>query len=60
MSIEPFDLVVDLYTADIAASTGRPGIPAVGEAWPRIHVYAPLLQRIRVKESGHLIQRCNV
>jgi len=32
MSIEPFDLVVDLYTADIAASTGRPGIPAVGEA----------------------------
>ena len=46
------DLVVDLYTADIAAATGRPSIPAVGEAWPRVHVYAPLRQRVRVKESG--------
>ena len=46
------DLVVDLYTADIAAATGRPSIPAVGDAWPRVHVYAPLRQRVRVKESG--------
>jgi ribonuclease J len=46
------DLVVDLYTADIAASTGRPSIPAVGEEWPRVHVYTPLRQRVRVKESG--------
>jgi ribonuclease J len=46
------DLVVDLYTADIAAATGRPSIPAVGQAWPRVHVYAPMRQRVRVKESG--------
>jgi ribonuclease J len=46
------DLVVDLYTADIAAATGRPSIPVVGEGWPRVHVYAPLRQRIRVKDSG--------
>ena len=46
------DLVVDLYTADIAAATGRPSIPVVGQAWPRVHVYAPLRQRVRVKESG--------
>jgi ribonuclease J len=46
------DLVVDLYSADVAASTGRSSIPAVGDAWPRVHVYAPLRQRVRVKESG--------
>jgi ribonuclease J len=46
------ELVVDLYSADIAASTGRPSIPAVGDAWPRVHVYVPLRQRVRVKESG--------
>jgi ribonuclease J len=46
------DLVVDLYTADIAAATGRSSIPTVGEAWPRVHVYAPLRQRVRVEESG--------
>ena len=46
------DLVVDLYTADIAAATGRSSIPAVGPEWPRVHVYAPLRQRVRVKESG--------
>jgi ribonuclease J len=46
------DLVVDLYTADIAAATGRPSIPTIGDAWPRVHVYAPLRQRVRVKESG--------
>jgi ribonuclease J len=46
------DLVVDLYTADIAAATGRPSIPAVSDDWPRVHVYAPLRQRVRVKDSG--------
>jgi ribonuclease J len=46
------DLVIDLYTADIAAATGRPSIPAVSDDWPRVHVYAPLRQRVRVKESG--------
>src|SRR5450759_1835072 len=33
-------------------ATGRPSIPVVGEGWPRVHVYAPLRQRIRVKDSG--------
>jgi ribonuclease J len=46
------DLAVDLYTADIAEATGRPSIPTIGNAWPRVHVYAPLRQRIAVKESG--------
>jgi len=46
------DLVIDLYTADIAAATGRSSIPAVGDDWPRVHVYAPLRQRVRVKDSG--------
>jgi ribonuclease J len=46
------DLVVDLYTAEIAAATDRPSIPVVGEGWPRVHVYAPLRQRVRVKDSG--------
>jgi len=45
------DLVVDLYTADVAAAAGRPSIPAVADAWPKVHVYAPLRQRVRVKES---------
>lgn len=43
---------VELYTADITAATGRPSIPAVADAWPRVHVYAPLRQRVRVKQSG--------
>jgi ribonuclease J len=46
------DLVVDLYTADIAKATGRPSIPTIGDSWPRVHVYAPLRQRVAVKESG--------
>ena len=46
------DLVVDLYTADIAEATGRPSIPTIGHTWPRVHVYAPLRQRVAVKESG--------
>ena len=46
------DLVVDLYTADIAESTGRPSIPTIGQDWPRVHVYALLRQRVRVKQSG--------
>jgi ribonuclease J len=45
------DLVVDLYTADIAAATGRTSIPALSDAWTRVHVYAPQRQRVRVKNS---------
>ena len=46
------DLVVDLYTADIAAATGRPSIPVLSDDWTRVHVYTPLRQRVRVKDSG--------
>lgn len=46
------DLVLDLYGADVAAATGRPTIPHVGPDWPRLHVYVPQRQRVRVKESG--------
>jgi len=46
------DLVVDLYTADITEATARASIPTIGDAWPRVHVYAPLRQRVRVKGSG--------
>ncbi len=46
------DLVVDLYTADVAAATGRASIPRPGPDWPRVHVHVPLRQRVRVKDSG--------
>lgn len=46
------DLVVDLYGADIATATGRATIPRPGPDWPRVHVDAPLRQRVRVKTTG--------
>ena len=46
------DLVIDPYTCDIAAATGRPSIPTVSDNWPRVHVYAPLRQRVRIKKAG--------
>ena len=45
-------LAVDLYTAEVAASTGRDTIPQVNPDWPKIAAYLPLRQRVRVKESG--------
>lgn len=42
-------LVVDLYTATVAAATGRASIPQPG--FPRLAVYVPQRQRVRVKES---------
>lgn len=45
------DLVIDLYTAAIAAATGRPTIPQAD--WERVHVYLPRSQRSRViKEAA--------
>lgn len=44
------DLVIDLYTAAVAAATGRDSIPQV--SWERVKVFVPLSQRIRVKEAG--------
>ena len=45
-------LAVDLYTAEVAASTGRDTIPQVNPDWPKIAAYLPLRQRIRVKRTG--------
>jgi ribonuclease J len=42
-------LVVDLYTASVAAATHNPNIPTAG--FDKLLVYVPLRQRIRVKES---------
>jgi ribonuclease J len=43
-------LVIDLYTATIAAATGRTTIPHPG--FPELGVYVPDRQRILVKRSG--------
>jgi ribonuclease J len=42
-------LVVDLYTATMAAATGNENIPQPG--FPRLRIYVPNRQRILVKES---------
>ena len=42
--------VMDLYTATVAAATGRATIPQAG--WEGVRVFVPRSQRIRVKESG--------
>ena len=43
-------LLVDLYTATVAQATGRPTIPQPG--FPRLGVFVPRRQRVRVKQSG--------
>jgi ribonuclease J len=45
------DLVMDLYGASIALATGNPNIPHPGPEWPRIRVYVPRWQRVKVKEA---------
>ncbi|MFQ5700191.1 MAG: MBL fold metallo-hydrolase [Myxococcota bacterium] len=44
------DLVVDLYTAAVAAATGRATIPQAH--WDRVRVYLPRSQKARVMQSG--------
>lgn len=44
------ELVLDLYSADIAAATGRDTIPQFGPDWPKVHAYLPLRQCVRIKE----------
>lgn len=44
--------VMDLYGAGIARVTGNPNIPRPGPDWPRVRVYAPLWQRVKVKEAS--------
>jgi ribonuclease J len=43
-------LLVDLYTATVAQAIGRATIPQPG--FPRLGVFIPRRQRVRVKESG--------
>jgi ribonuclease J len=43
------DLVIDLYTASIAAATGRDSIPQA--SWDRVKVFVPFAQRVRVKQA---------
>ena len=45
------DLVMDLYGASIALATGNPNIPRPVPEWPRIHVYVPRWQRVKVKDA---------
>jgi ribonuclease J len=45
------DLVMDLYGASIARATGNADIPRPGPDWPRIRVYVPLWQRVKVKDA---------
>src|SRR5438876_176519 len=43
-------LVIDLYSATVAAATARKTVPQPG--FPRLRVYVPNRQRILVKESA--------
>ena len=43
------DLVMDLYTADVACASNNDNIPQAD--WERVRVYVPNSQRVRVKES---------
>jgi ribonuclease J len=45
------NLAVDLYSAEVAAATGRDTIPHLGREWPHVSTYLPLRQRVRVKAS---------
>ncbi len=45
-------LGIDLYTADVAAATGRDTIPHLGGDWPLVAAYVPQRQRVRVKQTG--------
>ena len=46
------DLVMDLYTASIVKATGNENIPHPGDDWPRVHVFVPVWQRVKVKQAG--------
>lgn len=45
------DLVIDLYTAEITAATGRATIPRAAIDWPHVKVLVPATQRLRVLKS---------
>ena len=46
------DLVMDLYTASIVKATANENIPHPGDDWPRVHVFVPVWQRVKVKQAG--------
>lgn len=54
------ELVMDLYTAEVAAATGLATIPQPGKTWPRVRVYLPHRQRMRVVKSGEFARTENV
>lgn len=43
------DLVIDLYTAAVAAATGRDSIPQA--SWDRVRVFAPQSQKLKVMRT---------
>jgi ribonuclease J len=43
------DLVIDLYTAEVAAATGYSSIPSAG--WERVKVFVPQAQRLKIRKS---------
>lgn len=45
-------LGIDLYTAEVAAATGRDTIPQPGHDWPNVSAYLPLRQRLKIKNAG--------
>ena len=45
------DLVMDLYGASIVRATQNINIPQPGPDWPRVHVYVPMWQRVKVKTA---------
>lgn len=49
------ELVLDLYTATMAAATGHDSIPQAD--WQRVRVYVPQRQRVKIKNTGEF-QRC--
>ncbi len=53
-------IAVDLYTAEIAAATGRDTIPHLGEAWPQLSTFVTHRQRVQVKTSGQFTHTTDV
>jgi ribonuclease J len=45
------ELVMDLYGASIVRATQNVNIPQPGPDWPRVHVYVPMWQRVKVKTA---------
>ncbi len=44
-------MAIDLYTAEVIAATGRNTLPRPGPKWPKVRVFIPVRQRMRVKDA---------